>query len=278
MRDQHVSLSNLSCITAAFRGRLGSSKTSFISGNSIDQRQTSSRCPAGPLESTSIPIPLVARHFALRESERTAEQDVPAEHAQPLGASARRGGEHGIVEPHRQPALASSAVSRAECDRPCIEKSMKRRLLRVGTPPRPGLCPAARPARHAPTPIPTADAARRRCVVGSGRGVGPWRVAGVIGWRRGVRRTRLRCTGAMRCRCRVRTGSGEGLEERGAFDVDARGALTFQAAHRSQSRFQAAVIGFDTTVGVLDCVMQRVRCQLIAFATAAARSVTTSDR
>ena len=68
------------------------------------------------------------------------------------------------------------------------------------------------------------------------------------------------------------------LEERGAFDDDARGALTFQAAHRSQSRFQAAVIGFDTIVGVLDCVMQRVRCQLIAFATAAARSVTTSDR
>ena len=52
------------------------------------------------------------------------------------------------------------------------------------------------------------------------------------------------------------------LDERLTLDDDARGAVAFQPAHRSQPGFQPAVVGWDTIVGLLDCVVQRVRCQL----------------
>ena len=67
------------------------------------------------------------------------------------------------------------------------------------------------------------------------------------------------------------------LHERVTADDHAGGVVAFEAAHRSEPRFEPAVVGFDPIVRVLLGVVERAgMSSSITARSAGARSVTTS--
>ena len=77
------------------------------------------------------------------------------------------------------------------------------------------------------------------------------RMEALFRWRGRVRRRSLRAGGRARYRGRVRVSAAQVLDERMPAADHLRGADAFQAAHRSRSGLQPAVIGFNRVVGVL---------------------------
>jgi hypothetical protein len=112
-----------------------------------------------------------------------------------------------------------------------------------------------------------------RCCIWSVRGVVKWRYGSGVSSPRRAHRTRRPAARSPALRPPVRSAPGGRSAQGVPGDHDAGAAVLLEPAHRSQPRFEAAVVSLDAVVGVLLGAMPGHRQQLVQHRRVGRRSV-----